>query len=179
TREFFRPQTRYKLFPHTQSWGHSLTVIGGRNQEFGREFRGKVTRFEPEGRTAAAEMQLAGAYSLRALKSFVRRLELAPGGRFTLRDEFSFSGKGKPVEEGLVTWLPVRVNGASAVIRGEKSRLKLRVLEPRGARFRLERHELESKSAPKQVSAATLHRLTVRLPARGCTCFVLEGRLET
>jgi hypothetical protein len=179
TREFFQQQTRYKLFLHTRSSGHSLPVIGGREQEFGRKYRGKVTSFEAEGRSSAVEMQLAGAYPERALKSFVRRLELFRGGRFALRDEFAFSGKGRQVEEAFVTWLPVRVNGASAVIRGEKSRLRLRILEPRGARFRLERHDLETKSAPKQVKGAELRRLIVRLPKRGRTCFVMEGRLET
>ncbi len=176
SREYFQHQTRYKLFIHTQSRGHNLPAVGGKLQEFGRRFRGRVLKFDAAGARKAVEMEIARAYPVKKLKSLRRRLELAPGGRLVLEDRFEFGGKGLPVEEGFVTWLPVTVKGKTATVRGEKNVLKLRIAGP--GRFRLEEHELAAKVAAGATAAMTLRRLFVRLPAGGETCFRMEGELR-
>ncbi len=177
SREFFRPKTRYKLFLHTQSRGHSLPAVGGRLQKFGKRFRGRVLKFDAAGARKSAELEIARAWPVRRLKSLRRRLELAPGGRFLLEDSFKFAGKGLPVEEGFVTWLPVSVRGRTAAIRGEKNVLRLRIASPAG-RFGLETHALAAKVAAGAKAAMKLRRLYVRLPAGGETCFRMEGELR-
>jgi hypothetical protein len=172
-RDFFGPR-RYELFPQAQSWGHSLPVIGGKQQAFGREFCGRVERFEPSGAHKSVELEFARAYPLKRLTVLRRRLEIAPGGRFLLEDRFSFSGRPLPVEEALVTWLPVSVKGRTVIIRGRKSTLALRISAPANASFRLERLQLQRQDR----ESSTLRRLTVHLPADAGGIFRLTGTVR-
>ncbi len=172
-RDFFGPR-RYELFLQAQSRGHSLPVVGGRLQEFGRDFRGSVERFDPAGPRKSVELEFAGAYPAGGMRSLRRRLEVAPGGRFVMEDGFAFRGRPLPVEEALVTWLPVRVRGATAVVRGEKNVLTLRMIEPAGARFRLEEFELKTHGGEPGV----LRRIAAELPAGSGGVFRVEGAVS-
>jgi len=175
-RDFFSDK-RYTHFFHTQSRGHNCPVIGGRMQEHGRRYRGKVVSFRNGGPRHSVEMEFSAAYPLKTLKSLKRRLEIGPANRIELEDHFRFSGRGVAVEEGFVTWMPVTVRGATATIRGEKSVLRLRVTEPQGAKFRLEEKELDSKTLPGK-EKGMLRRLSVALPKGRRGHFVMEGRVR-
>ncbi|MFH1024375.1 MAG: heparinase II/III family protein [Planctomycetota bacterium] len=177
TRWYFEGRTRYKLFVHTQSLGHSVPVVAGKLQEFGLRYRGRIVRFEPGRREKSVEIAFARAYPVKNLRSLRRRLTLAPGGQFVLMDRIVFSGRGAAIEEGFVTWLPVAVTGRRAVIRGKKSTLVLNLTGPAGARFRMERLALDRKSANGSARHAgeTLWRLTVRLTAGRNICFSMTG----
>ena len=169
-RDYFSPR-RYDLFLQAQSRGHSVPVVGGRQQAPGREFRGEVTGFRSRGSPKTAEVEFAGAYPVKALRRLRRRLELSPGGRFAVEDRFEFRGRALPVEEALVTWHPVRIQGSAATVRGESSRLELRIVHPKGGRFRLETCDLATHGG----AAARLRRLTVRLPSGHSGGFRMEG----
>ncbi|HOX06818.1 MAG TPA: heparinase II/III family protein [Planctomycetota bacterium] len=172
TREFFGPR-RYELFVQAASRGHSVPLVGGAEQQRGREFRGALTAFRPDGPRKSAEVEFAEAYPVRGLARLGRRLELAPGGSFRLEDRFAFSGRPLPVEEALVTWLPVAVRGRTAVVRGRRSTLTLRIAEPAGARFRLEQFDLRTHSR----EPVRLRRIVVDLPAASTGAFRVEGRV--
>jgi hypothetical protein len=169
-RDYFSPR-RYELFIQTQSRGHSVPVVGGALQHQGREFRGTVTAFRVGKGQKLAAMELAGAYPVKALRTLERRVELLPGGRFRLADRFAFKGQPLPVEEAFVTWLPVTVRGSTATIRGKRRTLTLQIVEPAGARFRLEQFELGTHGG----GAGCLRRLAADLPRGGGSVFRMEG----
>jgi Heparinase II/III-like protein len=182
TREFFGPR-RYELFVHTKSRGHSCPLVAGELQRSGKEHRGRITAFSDSRRKPSVSMEFAKAYPVKGLKTLERRLELLPGGRFRLEDRFSFAGRGQPCEEGFVTWLPVSVRGATATIRGQKSILKLRIMgADAGAgagSFKLEEIEVDRKlQAGVKAGKDKLRRLSVKLPSRRESCFVLEGTVR-
>ena len=165
---------RYTDYIQAMSKGHSVPVVAGKLQGAGTEFSGRVISFDAAGRTKAVEMEISRAYPVGTLKSLRRSLGVAPGGRFILEDEFEFSGKGRAVEEAFVTWLPVRINGKTAKVRGEKSVLTLRIDGP--GKFRLE--EYATTSQKPGAPAGTLKRLVVKLPAARSRSFRLEGELK-
>ncbi len=66
------------------------------------------------------------------------------------------------MEEALVTWLPVALDGATATIRGERHTLRLTIERPAGARFTLGALARESAA---NGAAGVLQRLAFALPA--------------
>jgi hypothetical protein len=173
TREFFGPR-RYELFLQAQSRGHSVPVVDGRQQSFGRAFCGRIERFDPGATRKSVEMEIAGAYPVKRLRSLRRKLELLPGGRFVLEDRFAFPRRPLPVEEAFVTWLPVTVRGSTAIVSRAGHSLKLRISKPRGARFRLEQIKLQTHGREPLV----LRRIGVKLPRDMAGTFVLEGAVR-
>ncbi|HHN46375.1 MAG TPA: hypothetical protein ENN09_02935 [Planctomycetes bacterium] len=163
-REFFSP-LRYKLFVQANSRGHSVPVAAGRLQEAGAQYRGSITAFDGK----SAEMELAGVYPVKRLKTLKRRIAAAPDG-FTIEDTFVFNGGGG-AEEAFVTWMPVKLRNRTALIRGSGKTLKLEIVEPRRARFALEEIPLDTK----REGAKTLRRITVKLPPAKTIRFRMTG----
>lgn len=177
TRDTFSKR-RYEVYDQTATRGHGLPLIGGVEQQVGREFAGQVVAFEPSGRPAHVEMEIAGAYPVKGLRSLRRRIELAADG-FELTDAFEFAGRGRAVQEAFVTWLPVKVRGRRAVIRGDKYTLTL-TLADGPARFKRTVVPIAGKQGNPEGAAAgwKLNRLTVDLPPAKNTTFTLRARLS-
>lgn len=173
---YFGPR-RYEN-PMCSSYGHSVPRISGALQKAGREFRGRITRFDVDGRSKELRVELAGAYGLPALRKLDRTISVETrgptAGRMTLSDSFAFVGKPLEVEEAFVTWGRARVGGSSARIRGAAGGLRLRIVEPAGARFRVEEVPVRTAHSTRP---STLRRVSATLPA-GATGFRMEIKAE-
>jgi hypothetical protein len=102
-------------------------------------------------------MRIERAYDVPELAVAHRALTVTPEGEIEVEDTFTFSGDPKPVEEAFVTWLDTTVDGARAVMQGEKNRLELTIEAPENAAFDLEVLEEASEANNKEVP---LKRLT-------------------
>ncbi|MBN1808825.1 MAG: heparinase II/III family protein [Planctomycetes bacterium] len=167
-RDFFSGR-RYELFMQANSMGHNVPVIGGKLQGQGREYAGEIREFD----AGAVEMELAGAYGVKGLGEFVRRIEVSSGA-FTLEDRMSFKGEGAGVEEAFVTWLPVRIKGGTATVKGEKTTLTLTIEKPARAKFKVSEHELGGT----RPEGSTLRRITVNIPAGAGVKFLVKGTVK-
>jgi hypothetical protein len=176
TKSTFSPR-RYEVYDQTATRGHCLPLIDGVEQEKGSEFTGRVETFAPEARPKCVEMEIAGAYPIKSLKSLRRRIELTGEG-FELADRFEFAGKGRSIQEAFVTWLPVTIRGRSAVIRGEKFEL---TLTPADKAHRFSRAVIDIPPRNGNPEAAAngwkLKRLSIDLPV-GTAAFAVSGRLS-
>ncbi len=119
TAKTFSPR-RYEIL-FCRSLGHSVPIVNGREQKAGSRFHGTMS---VEGLGGAGEksavIDMTRAYDEPTLESLRRRLTLAPGGQLTVEDTFRFSRKPRALEEGFVTYEPVRVvGGGRAVVIGK------------------------------------------------------------
>jgi hypothetical protein len=137
TRQYFGPERYDNIFAN--SYGHSVPRIGGQLQKEGREFSGEIVSVETGGPVRRVEIEFARAYPVTNLVSARRLVTLDPNGGLELSDIFRFSENPVEVEEALITWLQVEVNGATAVIHGERRDLRLTIESPVGAHLYVER----------------------------------------
>lgn len=181
SREYFRQRRYENLF--CSSLGHSVPRIGGQVQGTGPEFGGRrqhhghIVEHALRGPEKRATIEMQEAYDLPALELARRTLRLeAATGEVHLEDTFAFAGSPLEIEEALVTWCPVEVEGGAARVLGRESLLDITVVEPAGALFRAERLEEACRANGKE---GVLTRLSVELPA-GATRFrarmVVRGR---
>lgn len=161
SRQYFSAERYQNIFAN--SYGHSVPVVGGRLQQEGRGFYGKMTGVQFGAADEKwAEVEFAMAYPLEGLDRLRRRVALSAAGGFTLEDTFQFSGAPEPVEEAFITYQDVLVSGGSAVLSGADHSVRLEILAPAGAVFHLERLEQASQENQK---TGILKRLTISLPA--------------
>jgi hypothetical protein len=147
---------RYNV-PFAGSYGHSVPRIGGIEQSAGPAFEGEILEVDVDGEAKHVEMRIERAYDVPELAVAHRALTVTPEGEIEVEDTFTFSGDPKPVEEAFVTWLDTTVDGARAVMQGEKNRLELTIEAPENAAFDLEVLEEASEANNKEVP---LKRLT-------------------
>ena len=98
-RQYFGPD-RYTFF-HSSSLGHSLPIIGGQGQKFGRQYRARDCRVED----GAFVLDIAGAYGMDALTSLTRRFTFAKNG-VSVTDCFIYEGDGVICERIVCAMLP-------------------------------------------------------------------------
>lgn len=91
-RDYFRVETRYDYF-HTSSRGHSVPIIDGKYQCFGRSYSAKDTSYENGGFVT----DIAGGYDCPELKSLRRQIVLLDDG-VDMTDTYDYSGTGKLTE---------------------------------------------------------------------------------
>lgn len=159
-RFYFGPQRYENIFAN--SYGHSVPRVAGQLQATGAEYRGELLGVTQADGMRRATVEIAGAYSAPRLASLRRELALADDGTALLTDSFQADGAALPIEEALVTWGDVTLDGATALIRGEQHNLRLTIESPHGATFRVERLEEQSRANNKP---GVLSRLSVALPA--------------
>ncbi|MFO7898353.1 MAG: heparinase II/III family protein [Planctomycetota bacterium] len=174
-KKYFGPE-RYDN-PLCNSYGHSVPRVSGRLQPFGRAYRGRIETFDVTPGTKTIGIEFSDAYDLKSLTELSRRIVLQArgpdAGRITLEDRFVFKGRTLPIEEAFTTWHPVSIRKSGvAVIRGGGHELRLRVLDPEGARFEVEDLSVLVKGRPEP---SVLRRLTCPLTkgARGFTLQIL------
>jgi hypothetical protein len=165
SRFYFGPLRYENIFAN--SYGHSVPRIGGQLQKPGAEFRGQLLGVERHANgSKEARIELARAYGLEGLETLERELLLTAGdgqaSTITLHDRFSLSGTPIELEEALVTWYDVDVDGPTAFVRGQRHGLRLTIEQPPGVSFRLEQLEEQSRANGKP---GVLKRLCFRLPA--------------
>lgn len=169
SRAYFGPQRYENIFAN--SYGHSVPRIDGQLQQTGREYGGQLIGVETEGAVKRVQVELGGAYGVEGLRSIRRELRVAAAGdqagRIWLQDDFQFEPTGgapHEVEEALITWQPVEVDGTSALIRGRQHTLRLTLEAPDGATFELEQLKQHSEANAKP---EVLKRLRFTFPVSG------------
>jgi hypothetical protein len=160
SRAYFSERRYENVFAN--SYGHSVPRVGGQLQGTGRAFAGQLLDIETESQIKRVQLELARAYPVAGLASARRQLTLAADGTAWLWDDFRFSGDPVAVEEALISWHDVEVDGATALLRGQRHALRLTIEAPAGARFALE--QLAEQSAAN-AKPGILKRLRFVLPA--------------
>jgi hypothetical protein len=160
SRDYFSARRYENIFAN--SYGHSVPRIGGRLQATGLGFCGELREVITEGVTKHAEVEFARAYPITGLASARRRLTLTSEGVAWLQDDFRFDEEPADVEEALVTWHAVEIDGATALIHGRYHTLRLMIEAPAGAQFNLEQIEEQSRANAKP---GILKRLSFVAPA--------------
>lgn len=166
TRQYFSGGRYDNIFAN--SYGHSVPRVGGHLQAPGRNFHGEFHGIEigsdPEPNKRVA-IDIAGTYPVEGLESIRREVTLASGGSqlgtLWLHDAIRFAREPLEVEEALVTWKEVTLDGATAVIHGGRHDLRITIDEPAGLAFTVERLEEESRINQKP---GILKRLSYVLP---------------
>lgn len=135
TRDYFSSRRYENVF--CNSFGHSVPRINGNLQRPGREFCGKILSFESNRELKRIVIEFAEAYGLSSLRSLRRILEAPVGGKGVtlLEDTFIFDNVPAEVEEGFITYLPVKCRGSTLYILGQRKMLELHVQEPDGLSF--------------------------------------------
>lgn len=113
--DYFKDETRYSFLVNS-SRGHSVPLIGSHEQAAGKNARAKVLNASED----CFELELAGAYGLPELKSFVRKLECASSRSIVLEDRFWFQDASLPVTERFITTLKpvVTAEGVKIAAKG-------------------------------------------------------------
>lgn len=100
------------------SQGHSVPIIGGRNQGAGREFSSTVLHAAPAAERDELTLDLTGAYEVPGLQSFLRSLvwckERLP--RLELTDSYSWDGLPLSWTERFVAWREPVLRRSGAVL---------------------------------------------------------------
>lgn len=160
SRDYFNARRYENIF--TNSYSHSVPRIAGQLQQQGREFRGEIVSVEMDAPVKSVEIEFARAYPLTNLASARRKITLDTGV-VTLHDVFRFFENPLEVEEALMTWCDVEINGGTAVLRGKHRTLCLTIELPNDARFALEQLE---KASQENAKSEILKRLSVVLPVQ-------------
>ena len=166
SREYFR-QSRYET-PFTNSFGHSLPRIGGHLQspgpEFGghKQFYGTIVEHDFNAADKYITIDMHNAYDVPNLTLARRTLRLnATSGEVTLLDVFEFEDDPLEIEEALVTWSTVEVDGATARIIGTNAAIELTIQEPTTAIFEA---TLLNQVSHEHDKDRILTRLSIQLP---------------
>jgi len=174
-RDYFSAQTRYaNIFANSE--GHSVPLIDGQPQGTGRDYAGSLQSIERDEaqRQKAIAIEFARAYPVPALEQAQRRLTIdEKQNTIWLEDSFRFGDEGHNVEDVLVTWLPVTVDGGTALIQGMRHHLQLLIEDPLGAAFALESLVNESRANDR---AEVLRRIRVKVA--GATTIRVRLRLD-
>jgi len=126
TKAYFRADTRYTFIVNS-SRGHSVPIICGKEQSFGKEFKGEILSADPFG----LKIQLAEAYDAKELDSLVRSFSFNDN-EVILRDEFSFNSENADYIERFITkHEPKAADGAVIIenmeIRFDKALFDLKI----------------------------------------------------
>lgn len=120
TKEYFNDRTRYGIFCN-RSIGHSVPIVGGREQSAGRVFRAESFLSPCPGSVEAA---FAQAYDEAPDFVLCRRLDWPQEAEdIVITDVF----RDAALEENLVTQMEPAVDGGRIVLRGEKGTLTVEV----------------------------------------------------
>ncbi|MBQ8231165.1 MAG: heparinase II/III family protein [Lachnospiraceae bacterium] len=110
THQYFAMETRYD-FLNNGSHGHSVPIVNGCVQSYGREYASD--KFEKTNN--GVRISFAGAYpSDAALKELIRNLTLDENG-MEIRDSFAFRRYGNSVVERIVTKYDAQITGERTV----------------------------------------------------------------
>ena len=110
TKEYFNPAKRYGEIFCTASFGHSVPIVDGMPQKFGREFTGRVLRADKDG----FALEFAGVYGLPSLERLERVFALKENG-LVIRD--AAKGTFGRFTERFVTRVRPVIDGETGTVR--------------------------------------------------------------
>jgi hypothetical protein len=125
-KEYFNNATRYD-FLAAASLGHSVPLINGKEQSFGKAYCTEVIKYDSTEHNTLFELDLTKAYNCPELVGFRREfnwnfnlLELS------IKDSFEFNKDNNLIEEVFVTeFKPEQIRRGNVKIYGEKSSAEL------------------------------------------------------
>ena len=127
TKEYFEDSTRYGILCN-RSLGHSVPVIGGKEQKPGKEFAD--TGFISE-RPGCVQLSYSGAYEKNASWELTRKLESYEGEeRLMITD--TISGSPHSFMENLVTQIVPIVEGKQIILNGNRGTVRIILSEECG-----------------------------------------------
>jgi hypothetical protein len=177
TRDYFSEKRYENIFAN--SYGHSVPRIGANLQAYGRAFAGQLLENTVTATEKQATIEMARAYPCPELVSAIRQLRVTTEGQqagmIWLSDHFVFNEAAHEVEEALITWLDCEVDGATALVHGQRHTLKVTIEQPHDARFQLEALEEPSRANGR---FAILKRLSFVMPAAQAIEVRLRMELE-
>jgi Heparinase II/III-like protein len=163
SRQYFSAERYENIFAN--SFGHSVPRISGSLQATGREYFGTLQAANDANGLKRITIEFARAYPLTNLLSLQRQFiidsQTEQAGEIWLQDEVGFSGEVGEVEEALVTWLRVDIDGSTATIHGHRHLLSVVIEEPTGVQFKLESLQEQSMANAK---SEVLQRLSFVIP---------------
>ncbi|MDP9313620.1 MAG: heparinase II/III-family protein [Chloroflexota bacterium] len=167
SRDYFGPQRYDNIFANSD--GHNVPRIAGQLQATGPEYKGELGEVTTADGYKRVELEFARAYPVEGLVSIRRQLSLAvegeDAGTVWLQDEFRFeqgtAGSAGEVEEALITWLEVKLDGTAALICGQRHTLRLVIEAPQASQFKLEELKEQSEANAK---TGVLKRISFVLP---------------
>ncbi len=112
TRQYFENDKRYTIL-NNGSHGHSVPIINGEYQQFGKEFRAKNTVAGED----FFETDISGAYKSGAVEKILRRFELSDNS-FTMKDTFVFSEKTRDFVERIAVSCNPKISGGKILLDG-------------------------------------------------------------
>jgi len=176
TEQTFSPR-RYEII-HCRSRGHSVPVIGGREQLVGANHRGTLETHNLNGTgVRRAVIDMTRAYPRGSVRRLVRTLELdGETNRLELCDEYAFASPPQALEEAFVTFEQATVAGGGAQVQvGPKNGgLALRAVDTPGS-FAVE--VLEEETRPHARTEKAIVRITFtpsHLCERMCLRFAID-----
>lgn len=144
-------------FGLSNSYGHSVPRIDGRLQQQGRAFRGELLAVERDGPRKTALLELAGAYDVPGLTSVRRSFSLAAagpqGGTLWREDRIALTNGLGAVEEAMLTWAEVRVDGPVALLRGERAAVQVLIEAPADVGWRVVRLDEQCRANGRACSS--------------------------
>ncbi len=127
TRQYFSEE-RYTILCNS-SLGHSVPILGGREQKEGRRYG--CSSFEADGE-GNVRVEFAGAYESSAAHSLVRQLAYDPAAEtLEVEDVLTLTEDGLSMRENLVTQYEPKVQDGVILLRG--ARHACRILVPEGS----------------------------------------------
>jgi len=165
SREYFSAK-RYEN-PFASSYGHSVPRIDSRMQSHGRSFSGVLAQDGEKG----VRIDFTKAWDEVPLESAIRHIHFSSDA-ITLEDHFVFQTGSHTVEEALITWQPVTIEGHTARIESPEGRLIITSHDGAFAMVEL------TEACRDNGKSGTLRRLTVTEPAEKVGTFRFTMRFE-
>ena len=104
------------------SHGHSVPIVNGKYQKFGKQFAAKDVVFTDEGMTA----DISGAYAIDELKKLTRSFKFDKNpASVHLTDEYELSGDNIPVTERFVSWIKPEISEGRVSLKGTKEEMSV------------------------------------------------------
>jgi hypothetical protein len=109
-------------FIQAGSHGHSVPIVNGQYQKFGKQYAAKDVSFSDNGMIA----DIAGAYDIPELKKLTRSFVFDKSPAIVhIKDEFELSSDGIPVTERFVSWAKPEIEDGKVTLTRNSGKMSL------------------------------------------------------
>ena len=130
---------RFKDYVHANSLGHNVVFVNGEQQEYGKQYFGKVTRFETSSEQDYAIIDAARAYPGKELKSWRRHIVFHKPDLFAVLDEV-VSPPGAQIVVRIHPGVSFQAKGKDMLLAGKTGKMAVIPLQPDIVAFKPDGH---------------------------------------